>query len=289
MRSLLSMLFLGAILLSPGCNGSQEGPEETPPPPSAAKEWELLWSDEFDYTGQPDPDKWRNEVGFIRNNQLQYYTTRPENIHVNDGKLTITARKEQYPNANYKPGSDNWREKNEFASYTSASLNTKGKFAWTYGKIEVKARIPGGQGVWLAIWTLGDNVWEVDWPKCGEVDILEYVGREPNTVHTNIHYEKASDGRYSQHQKSRVVPGMTDDFHVYSMEWDEEKMVIFVDGIAVNTFDNRLAGTTFINKAQYLLLTLAIGGDWAGEVDDSIFPVVYEIDYVRVYKEKEKK
>lgn len=286
MRSLIFLLFLGAVSLCTACEKSQEPPEDNNPLPSPSKEWELVWSDEFDYTGLPDPSRWSYEEGFVRNNEKQYYTkARSENISVNNGMLVITGRKEQYPNAAYKPGSTEWKTKDEFAFYTSACLVTKGKFSWTYGKVEVKARLPKGKGVWPAIWTLGNNVWEVGWPRCDEIDIMEHVGFEPNTIHTNIHYEKATDGQYATQMKSRDFTGISTNFHLYSMEWDESKIVILVDGIAVNTFDIRLAGSIF-KKPQYLLLNLALGGDWGGEIDDSIFPVEYEIDYVRIYQKK---
>ena len=286
MRTIFFLLFLGTIILFSGCNNSQNGPEEISPPPSATEEWDLVWSDEFDYTGLPDPKKWSYDVGFIRNNEDQYYTkARSENIFVKDGILTITGRKEEYPNAKYKPGSDNWREKKEFASYTSACIHTQSTFTFTYGKVEVRARLPKGNGVWPAIWTLGSNIYEVDWPTSGEIDIMEHIGGEPNTIHTNIHYARPSDGGHAQQSRKRDILSIYDDFQIYSMEWDEEKIVIFVNGIALNTFDAKLAGDIY-KRSQYLLLNLALGGNWGGEIDDSIFPAHYEIDYVRIYKKK---
>lgn len=286
MKSMTFLLFIGALSLCFACTNSQNEPNDIPPPPPSSQEWELVWGDEFDYSGLPDPTKWSYEEGFIRNNENQYYTrARSENVSVKDGILTITGRKEQYRNAAYKPGSDNWKTKDEFASYTSACLHTKSTFTFTYGKVEVKARLPKGKGVWPAIWTLGSNVYEVDWPTSGEIDIMEHVGKEPDTIHTNIHYASPSDGRHTQHQKKRDILGIYDDFQVYSMEWDEKKIVIFVNSVALNTFDVQLAGDIY-NKSQYLLLNLALGGDWGGEIDDSIFPVHYEIDYVRIYKKK---
>ena len=286
MRSLIFLFFIGYASFCTACTKSQELPEEENPLPPPAKEWQLVWSDEFNYTGLPDPAKWGYEEGFVRNHESQYYTkARSENISVDNGTLVITGRKEQYPNGAYKPGSTEWKTKDEFASYTSACVITKGKFSWTYGKVEVKARLPKGKGVWPAIWTLGNNVWEVGWPQCGEIDIMEHVGFEPNTIHTNIHYEKATDGKYATQMKSKDFTGISDDFHIYSMEWDESKIVILMDGITLNTFDIRLAGSIY-KKPQYLLLNLALGGDWGGEIDDSIFPVKYEIDYVRIYQKK---
>ena len=269
------------------CNGQSKKEQiNEPDPPPPAEEWQLVWGDEFDYTGLPNTAKWGYEEGFSRNEERQYYTrARSQNVAVGNGVLTITGIKEQYPNAAYKQGSTDWKTRDEYASYTSTCLITKGKFSWTYGKIEVRAKLPKGKGVWPAIWTLGDNVWEVGWPRSGEIDIMEHVGFEPNTIHTNIHYEKASDSKYATQMKSRDFSGVSDNFHIYSMEWDENKIIISVDGVAVNTFDVKLAGTIF-KKPQYLLLNLALGGSWGGEIDDTIFPVKYEIDYVRVYQKK---
>lgn len=257
-------------------------PEPTTP---STDEWQLIWGDEFDYTGLPDATKWGYEIGHSRNNEKQYYTNRLENVTVGNGLLTITGRKEQYPNAAYVPGSTDWKKKDEYASYTSACLITKGKFKWTYGKIEVRAKLPKGKGVWPAIWTLGaDQPW---WPDGGEIDIMEHVGFEPNIIHTNIHYLKASDGKYATQMTGKTISGIYDNFKIYSMEWNESKIAIFVDGLLLNTFDVALAGETY-KKPQYLLLNLALGGDWGGPIDDNIFPQKYEIDYVRVYQKKKK-
>jgi beta-glucanase (GH16 family) len=287
MRSIIFLLLFGVVSFCIAyCTNQQKYPDDDILLPTPAKEWKLVWSDEFDYTGLPASAKWSYEEGFVRNNENQYYTkARSENISVNNGILVITGRKEQYLNAAYKPGSTDWKTKDELASYTSACLITKGKFSWTYGKVEVRAKLPEGKGTWPAIWTLGDNIWEVGWPRCGEIDIMEYVGFEPNTIHTNIHYEKASDGQYATQMKSKDFSGISDDFHIYGMEWDENKIIILMDGIVVNSFEIRFAGNIF-KKPQYLLLNLALGGSWGGEIDDTIFPVKYEVDYVRIYQEK---
>lgn len=125
-----------------------------------AQSWKLVWSDEFDISGLPDASKWGNEVGFIRNTELQYYTSgRLENSVVNDGKLLIIGRKESYQSANY----------------TSASLTTDGKHSWTYGKIDARIKLPKGQGMWPAFWMLGQNIHQIGWPKCGEIDIMEHI------------------------------------------------------------------------------------------------------------------
>lgn len=258
------------------------------PKPEAPAEWRLVWGDEFDYVGLPDATKWDYEEGFVRNEERQYYTrARRENAYVEDGVLTITGRKESIRNAAYVAGSTAWKTKDEYASYTSACLITKGKASWTYGKIEVKAKLPVGKGVWPAIWTLGDNIWEVGWPRCGEIDIMEHVGFEPHNIHTNVHYAKQPDNQYATNMRTIVVENVQAEYHVYSMEWDNESIRIFVDGKEVNRFDFNVAraGQIF-QKPQYLLLNLALGGSWGGAIDDDIFPQSYIIDYVRVYQKE---
>ena len=159
-------------------------------PTVAAENWKLTWSDEFDYAGLPDAKRWTNEVGFIRNKEAQYYTAgRKENARVENGHLIIEARKEKFPNARATAGLSDWRRV-EFAEITSASLTTRGIKEPRHGRVEVKAKLPQGRGVWPAIWMLGTNMSKVGWPRCGEIDIMEYVGFEPNTIHANIHTSK---------------------------------------------------------------------------------------------------
>lgn len=282
--SLFSLITKTVVLFSllngrdPGIRRNTNAESEHP------KDWQLVWSDEFDYTGLPDANKWDYEEGFVRNEEQQYYTrARPQNAYVDNGVLTITGKQERYRNAAYMPSSDDWRKRNEYATYTSACLTTKGKASWTYGKIEVRARLPKGRGTWPAIWTLGDSIWEVGWPRCGEIDIMEHVGFEPDKIHTNVHYQRASDGEYATNMRSAVVEGISDQFHVYAIEWDKERIKFFVDGTEVNAFDVAL-GSYIFHRPHYLLLNLALGGSWGGEIDDKLFPKTYEIDYVRIYQ-----
>lgn len=153
------------------------------------KGWKLIWQDEFNYTGLPDATKWGYEVGHIRNNEQQYYTrAKKENVWVSNGVLIITGRKENYKNENYKNESTDWRYKDSIAQYTSASINTLGKAAWKYGRIEVKAKLPTGGGIWPAIWMLGANRSIVGWPICGEIDIMEFIGNHPADIYSTIHF-----------------------------------------------------------------------------------------------------
>ncbi|MDI9384441.1 MAG: glycoside hydrolase family 16 protein [Verrucomicrobiota bacterium] len=247
--------------------------------PLHAADWQLVWSDEFDRPGLANPEKWNYEEGFIRNREAQYYTkARLENAEVEDGRLVIQAIKEDF----------------KTAKYTSASLHTWGKAAWTYGRIEVRAKLPQGRGVWPAIWTLGTNRREVGWPACGEIDIMEFVGFDPNTVHVNVHTRDLNHNKGNNRgAKHKVERPPFEDFHVYALEWFEDRMEFYFDETKIFTFTKEPGGegTWPFDKPQYLILNLAIGGAWGGQqgIDDTIFPQRYEIDYVRVYQENPKK
>lgn len=261
--------------------------------PALAGGWKLVWSDEFDQPGLPNPAKWNYETGFVRNHEAQYYTrARKENARVENGMLIIEARKEQFKNPAFNPAtkdSNNWNRSREFASYTSASLTTQGKADWTYGRIEVRAKLPAGRGIWPAIWTLGTNAANVGWPACGEIDIMEMVGFRPDMVYAHVHApydikKKIDNG------KGIKIPGASDAFHVYAVEWSSNRMDFFVDNKKYFTFRNPHTGPAAwpFDRPQYLILNLAIGGAWGGKkgIDDSIFPQKFEIDYVRVYQKK---
>ena len=232
---------------------------------SEKKEWTLDWAEEFDYTGPPNPVYWDNELGHIRNHEMQYYTNLPQNVKVEDGICVITALNE---------GMD---------SVTSASINTLGKVDFLYGRIEVRARIPSALGTWPAIWTLGTNMDEVGWPACGEIDIMENVGFAPDLIHANIHSTGTNRGNRIE------VDGPWSDFHIYALEWFEDHMDFFYDDSLYFTYENDGTGnsdTWPFNKPQYLLLNLAYGGSWGGQegVDTGLLPARYEIDYVRYYR-----
>lgn len=206
------------------------------------------------------------------------------------GRLIIEGRKEQFKNKKFKAGSSNWQEK-EFAGYTSACLVTSGIASWTYGRIEVRAKLPHGKGVWPAIWTLGANIGsdilnhKTPWPICGEIDIMEFVGKEPEYVHANIHY--GPDGVHKCEPGKLATDNPWDDFHLYAMEWDEQKIDFYFDDNKYHSADLDLAGKGADNafrKPHYLLINLALGGGWGGEIDDAIFPQQFLVEYVRVYK-----
>jgi beta-glucanase (GH16 family) len=254
-------------------------------------EWKLAWSDEFDRDGLPDPAKWSYEEGFVRNRELQYYTTgRAENARVEKGYLIIEARKERFPNARFQAGAPErrWQQQREYADYTSASLTTRGRAAWTYGRIEVRAKMPAGRGTWPAIWTLGTNISEVGWPACGEIDILEYVGHEPGVVHANVHTRGYNHTRGNGRGSRLTLPDAEKTFHVYALEWTPQTLAFFADDHRYFTLENDGTGVDAwpFGAPQYLILNLAIGGAWGGQrgIDESIFPQRLTVDYVRVYQ-----
>ncbi|OFX32005.1 MAG: glycoside hydrolase [Bacteroidetes bacterium GWF2_42_66] len=242
--------------------------------------WKLVWSDEFNYQGLPDSTKWNydtrgNEYGW-GNNEAQWYTVaNPENCRVENGYLLITAKKE--PVFNKK--------------YSSVRLTTKGKGDWKYCKVEVRAKLPSGNGTWPAIWMLSTDNPYGGWPKSGEIDIVEHVGFNPDTVFSTVHTGKFNHMIGTQVGKKTGLPTATTAFHVYTTEWNEKEIRSFVDGIHYFTFRNNGEGFEAwpFDQPFHLILNLAIGGGLGGKkgIDDSLFPHSMEVDYVRVYKHPE--
>lgn len=239
------------------------------------KNYKLVWSDEFNYTGLPDTSKWTAEVGGHGwgNNELQYYTAgRKENARVENGMLTIEARKEDLGGM----------------KYTSARLITKGKGDWKYGRIDVRAKLPKGRGTWPAIWMLGSTT-PLNWPDDGEIDIMEHVGFNQGAIHASVHTKKYNHVIGTQRTDTIQVEDCSEDFHVYSVEWNAEYVKVFVDGNQFFHFTNEHSGYDawpFDNK-MFLLLNIAVGGNWGGMkgVDETVWPQKMEVDYVRVYGE----
>ena len=277
MRKLIAFLMISCLF---ACKQSQDPDPQTnannptPNTPNTPKEWKLVWSDEFDYTGLPDSRKWSYDVGGNGwgNRESQYYTNaRLENARVENGKLIIEARRERFL------GND----------YTSARLITKGKGDWTYGRIEVRAKIPRGTGTWAAIWMLASTD-PLRWPDDGEIDIMEHVGFDPNVIHGTIH-TKLYNGMLGTQRGDKVrINTAQDEFHNYIIDWDINRIEWYVDGNKYFTYGNINS-----NKDTYpfmsnfhLLLNIAIGGAWGGQrgIDDTIFPQKMEIEYVRVYQ-----
>lgn len=269
-RVVTFMIFTALTIATIGCSSEDHLPAE---PAEAEADWVLVWNDEFDGEGLPDPEKWSYEVGDIRNNELQYYTeAREQNIRMEDGHLVIEAIREPY----------------EGFDYTSASINTRQSASWTYGRFEIRAKVPTGRGTWPAAWMLGMNISEVGWPASGEIDIMEYVGYDPNRVHGYIHTEAYNHTRGTQKGASLELESPYEQFHVYAIEWQEDRIDFFVDDEHYFTFEKEGNGSDVwpFDHPHYLLLNLAIGGSWGGQegIDESIFPVRYLIDYVRIYR-----
>jgi beta-glucanase (GH16 family) len=261
-----------------------EPPREAKAEAAAPKGWKLVWSDEFDRPGRPDPAKWGYEEGWVRNGELQYYTKdRPENSRVEGGHLVIEARKERFKNPRYRGGNDR-----EYSDYTAASVTTRYKASWTYGKIEVRAKVPTGRGTWPAIWMLGTNIDQVGWPTCGEIDILENVGYDPDGIYANVHTRGYSHMNGKGRGSRTTVPRPYEDFHTYAVEWTKELMTFTVDGRTYFAVENDGTGVDSwpFDKPQYLILNFAVGGSWGSVkgVDETIWPQKYLIDYVRVYE-----
>jgi len=238
--------------------------------------WTLVWSDEFNQPDgtAPDSTKWDYDIGGKGwgNHELEYYTSSTNNVRIENGKLVIEARKESLGGRNY----------------TSARLQTHGKWSWTYGRIEARIKVPRGQGFWPAFWMLGTNIDSVGWPACGEIDIMENLGREPGLIHGTVH----GPGYFGAGGIGGLfaLPGgeaFADDFHIFAIECETNRIRWFVDDqpyFAV-TPASLPRGTQWVfNQPKFLLLNLAVGGGWPGNPDSTtIFPQRMLVDYVRVY------
>ena len=256
------------------------------PAASSDPAWSLTWSDEF--TGPngslPDERKWIRETGGNGwgNNELEYYTARPENSHLENGNLIIEARSERFA------GSDGVQR-----NYTSARLKTKGLFSQRYGRFEARIQIPSGQGIWPAFWMLGDDIGSVGWPACGEIDIMENIGREPATVHGSMHGPGYAGNNpltasYAlPAQNNSNPPRFADSFHIFAVEWEPDKVRFYVDDhlYATQTKANLPPGTRWVfDHPFFILLNVAVGGNWPGSPDASnVFPQRMLVDYVRAY------
>lgn len=270
---LLFVLALSTVLACGGDSAAARAPQ-APTPVSGSGAWTLVFADEFDTAGPLDPARWGYELGYIRNSEKQFYTSRPENVRSEGGNLVIEGRKEAY----------------QGYGYTSASINTQGKFEFTYGRVEVRAKLPAGTGAWPAIWMLGTNRAQVGWPTCGEIDVMENVGFDPLRIHGSVHTAAYNHTIGTQKTATVTIADPSQDFHVYAMEWFADHLDVFVDGQKYFSFKNEGTGARAwpFDKPQYLLVNLAIGGSWGGQkgIDDTRFPQRYLVDYVRIYQQK---
>lgn len=256
--------------------------------------WRLVWQDEFNLDGRPDPAVWQPENGFVRNHEAQWYQA--DNAYCRDGRLIIEARKERRANPLYAAGSRDWRRQRPHIEYTSASLTTVASFGYRYGRLEVRAKIPVTGGSWPAIWTLGQRL---PWPSCGEIDLMEFY-RIGGVPHILANAAWGNDRPNDAVWNSRRVPfshftdrdpQWADKFHVWRLDWDEHSLRFYLDDELLNDIsmtqpvNGRIGqGINPFTRPQYILLNLALGGQNGGDIDDSAMPLRYEIDYVRVYQ-----
>jgi beta-glucanase (GH16 family) len=249
----------------------------TPLPPtatpiSAPPGWELLWNDEFD--GEViDRSNWTFDIGGWGwgNGEAQYYTDRSENARLEDGLLIIEARQEKVENS----------------YYTSARLKTQGLQAFQYGRIEARIKVPSGAGLWPAFWMLGDSFDGSNWPDCGEIDIMEYVGREPDLIIGTAHGPGYS-GALGFSRWNRQEYDIADDFHTFAIEWEEDQITWFYDGAEYYTLGREIVGDRewVFNQPFFIILNLAVGGTLGGIIHpDTVFPTQLQVDYVRVFQE----
>lgn len=245
---------------------------------AAADSWRLVWSDEFDGAGLPDATRWSYDVGGggWGNAESQFYTDkRTENARQEGGHLVIEARRESW----------------ESRSYTSARLVTRGKGDWLYGRVEVRALLPKGRGVWPAIWLLPTDWKYGDWPKSGELDIMENVGYDPDRIHSNIHTQAYNHSIGTNKGNNRLVSSPSENWHVYRMDWYPDRVEYYIDDEVLFVFRNEGTGSAVwpFDQRFHLILNIAVGGSWGGSqgIDDVIFPQSMRVDWVRVYQQDE--
>lgn len=253
------LFFLGAVLLLAGLNLN-------------AQQWVQVWGDEFNTPGLPDKTKWDYEIGKLRNNELQYYTDRQENARIQDSILIIELRKENY----------------QGAAYTSASLVSRYKGDWQYGKFEISAKVPAGTGTWPAIWMMPTDNMYGTWPKSGEIDIMEYVGMNPSNLYFTVHYEGTDGSGHQSSGYSIFSSKPYDRFIKFTLEWSPTDIKWYADDKLYFTYTKKADDQRIwpFNKMFYLILNFAYGGSWGGQrgVDDTKLPNQFLIDYVRVYQ-----
>ena len=266
MRSLRAVC-VAALLAACSASPAAYTPPPPPPPPPPPLPWQLVWQDEFDGTSV-DTTKWVADIGGggWGNAELESYTAPPANARIDNGNLVIEARHDP--------------------AYTSARLKTQGKASWTYARVEARIQIPRGQGIWPAFWMLGDNIGAVGWPWCGEIDIMENIGREPARVHGTVHGPGYSGANGVGTPYDLHSGAFADDFHIYAIEWESKEIRWYVDGaLYMSLAPGSLPGTWVFNHQFFIILNVAIGGYWPGNPDSTTtFPQVMRVDYVRVYQ-----
>ena len=271
--ALFAMILAGVCVVSAVAQAGSQG---------AGPAWKLVWSDEFNGPNGSavDSSKWISETGGggWGNDELEYYTNRIQNAWQEDGNLVIKVVQEKYTGAD-----------GVSRNYTSARLKTLGKFSQTYGRFEARMKIPRGQGIWPAFWMLGNDIEKPGWPDCGEIDIMENIGKEPGLVHGTIHGPGYSGaGGIGSPYALPADQRFADDFHVFAVEWEPNVIRFYVDEhlYATRTPSDLPKGTKWVyDHPFFLLLNVAVGGGWPGNPDaTSVFPQTMLVDYVRVYE-----
>jgi len=265
------------VSLSASCKSNETQKPDSINPGEPSKYTKLVWSDEFDGQGLPDDSKWSYEKGYLRNGELQYYAVkRIENTHVENGNLIITAL------------NDSAVIDGEMRPVSSASMITKNKGDWKYGRIEVRAKLPSCLGTWPAIWMMPTQAIYGRWPKSGEIDIMENVGFNPEKIYFNLHTEKYNHTKNNGRGSSTDCSDADKTFHIYALEWFPDRIDWYFDDTKVFTVNNNEPGWEAwpFDQSFYLILNFAFGGGWGGEkgVDLNGLPQQFVIDYVRVYQ-----
>ncbi len=254
---------------------------------SSLQGWKLVWSDEFNKDGKPDTNNWTYESGFVRNNELQWY--QPDNARCENGLLIIEGRREKKRNPRYDPNSKDWKRNRQFAEYTSSSLLTRGIHSWQYGRFVMRGKIDTRDGLWPAFWTLGVKG---GWPAGGEIDIMEYYN---GLLLANVAWQ-ADNSRVPKWNDVRKPlsdfndPDWSKKFHVWRMDWDANKIELYVDDKLLNRTDVNDTISSNVNnpipfrQPHYIILNLAIGGNSGGDPSKTDFPARFEVDYVRIYQ-----
>ena len=249
----------------------------------------LVWSDEFDKDGRPDPKNWTYERGFVRNQELQWY--QPENARCENGMLIIEGRRERLQNPRYRADGRDWRQNREYAEYTSASLTTRRLHSWKFGRFEMRGRIDTRPGLWPAFWTLGI---QGPWPSNGEIDIMEYY-RGVLLANAAWATDKRWVAKWDDIKKPITEfndPNWSEKFHIWRMDWDADSIKLYVDDMLLNEVDlsktineDEQAKNPF-HQPHYIILNLAIGGKAGGDPSNTKFPARFEVDYVRIYQKQ---
>lgn len=271
--STLLIICISLVLSTTGCTQAVATPAPTATPIAPIEGWSLVWHDEFD-AEEIDRQNWTFDIGGggWGNGEMQYYTDRSENARLENGLLVIEAVQEKYSGS----------------YYTSARLKSQGLQEFQYGRLEARLKVPEGKGFWPAFWMLGSNFLQVGWPECGEIDIMEYVGKEPDLIMGTLHGPGYS-GALGFSGWNRQTYNIADDFHTFGIEWDEDQITWFYDGEAYHTMKREDVGSRpwVFDQPFFFILNLAVGGTLGGMVSpDTVFPSQYLVDYVRVYEKQ---